>query len=350
MRSRSTSRRRAIAAGLALGGLALVSGNTRAQARRITATAFPGPYEEAARRLPGALFTRLSGAEIGIRPVLAQEAMAKVVASRGNPPYDVVILDEATYLDSIRLDVFEPIPAAQMKHLADVASGFGDSRNMGVFVAAHVIGIAYNPKTIKTPPTSWLDLWKPEFKGRVGITNLGSGLGVAFLVEIAKLHGGSESNMDPAFVAMRKLLPNIAAAAPNPGALAALFQQGQIDIAYNFLSAVEPLRVRGVDVALTRPKEGFILLRNSMHIVKGSKAPDLAAAYIDANLDPEVQAGMGRLPYVVFPTNRKVAFGPDLTRYAKDQAALMSNTITDWNTINPQRRDLVERFNREIRV
>lgn len=344
------SRRAVLSAGLAVGGLALANRNLFAQTRRITATAFPGPYEEAARRLPGALFTRQTGAEIGIQPVLAQEAMAKVVASRGNPPYDAVILDEATYLDSLKLDVFEPLPAAKMKHLADIASGFGDSRNMGAFVAAHVIGIAYNPKTVKTPPTSWLDLWKPEFKGRVGITTLGSGLGMAFLVEIAKLHGGSAANMEPAFAAMRKLLPSVAATAPNPGAFAAMFQQGQIDIAYNFLSAIEPLRARGVDVALTRPKEGFILLRNSMHIVKGSKAPDLAASYIDANLDPDVQSGMGRLPYMVFPTNRKVAFSPDLVPYAKDQAALSSNTITDWNAINPQRRELIERFNKEIRV
>jgi putative spermidine/putrescine transport system substrate-binding protein len=276
--------------------------------------------------------------------------MAKILASRSNPPYDVVILDEATYLDSLKSDVFETIQAQHIKHLANIAAGFGDARGTGVFVAAHIIGLAYNPKTVKTPPSSWLDLWKPEFKGRVGITNLNSGLGVAFLAEIAKLHGGNEANMDPAFDALKKLLPNVAATAPNPGALAALFQQGQIDISYNFLSAIEPLRVRGVDVALARPKEGFILLRNSMHIVKNTRTPELAAAYINANLDPEVQAAMGRLPYVVFPTNKTVPFGPDLEPYAKDHVALAANTITDWATIQPQRRSLVDRFNREIRT
>jgi putative spermidine/putrescine transport system substrate-binding protein len=342
------SRRQILLTGAASTAL-VMTGRPGAAQQRITATAFPGPYEEAARKLPGALFTKTTGAEIGIQPVLAQEAMAKVTASRANPPYDVVILDEATYLDSIKSDPFETIPAAKMKNLANVASGFGDARGTGVFVAAHIIGIAYNPKTVKTPPSSWLDLWKPEFKGRVGITNLGSGLGMGFLVEVAKLHGGSASNMDPAFAALKRLLPNVAATAPNPGALAALFQQGQIDISYNFLSAIEPLRARGVDVALARPKEGFILIRNSMHIVKNTRSLDLAAAYIDINLDPEVQAAMGRTPYVVFPTNKTVPFGPDLAPYAKDHAALAANTITDWATINPQRRELIDRFNREVR-
>jgi putative spermidine/putrescine transport system substrate-binding protein len=51
----------------------------------------------------------------------------------------------------------------------------------------------------------------------------------------------------------------------------------------------------------------------------------------------------------VFPTNRKVPFGSDLSPYAKDQDDLVkNNVITDWAAINPQRAGLIERFNREI--
>lgn len=349
MKPASLSRRGFLTAGVAAGMSSMLPARGSGQERRITAVAFPGPYEEAARTLPGPLFSRNTGAQITIAPVLAQEAMAKVMAARARPPFDVVILDEATYLDYIRSDVFEKIPPDKVRNLGDVAKGFGDERGLGVFVAAHLIGLAYNPKTVKPPPTSWLDLWKPEFKGRVGITGMGSGLGTIFMVEIAKIHGGSEKNMEPAFAALRKLLPSVGATAPNPGALAALFQQGQIDVSYNFLSAVEPLRARGVDIALTRPKEGWIILRNSMHIVKNTVSADLAAAYIDANLDPGVQSRMARAPYFVFPTNQKVEFGPDLERYVKNHAELASHTVTDWTVINPQRKELIDRFNREIR-
>ncbi len=322
-----------------------------AQTGQLVATAFPGSYEEAARKLPGAKFQQATGAQILIQPVLAQEAMGRVLAAKGSkPPYDVVILDEATYLNSLKDDIFEKIDPIKVSNLPDIASGFADERGVGAFVAAHVIGIAYNPSTVKEVPASWEDLWKPEYKGRVGITNLNSGLGTAFLAEIARLRGGGAENFDPGFAAMKELLPNIAAIAANPGALATLFQQGEIDIAFNFLSAVEPLRQRGVDIAFARPKEGFILLRNSMHIIKGTTVPDLAAAYINANLDPAVQAAMARNPYVVFPTNRKVPFGPDLSPYAKDQDDLAKNNVlTDWAAINPQRPGLIERFNREIR-
>jgi len=72
-----------------------------------------------------------------------------------------------------------------------------------------LIGIAYNPKKITTPPTSWEDLWKPEYKGRVGITGSPSSLGTAFMVEIAKLHWRLGNNIEPAFEAVKKLLPNV---------------------------------------------------------------------------------------------------------------------------------------------
>jgi len=44
------------------------------------------------------------------------------------------------------------------------------------------------------------------------------------------MNGGSESNIEPGFKALNDLKPNLAAVAANPGALATLFQQGQVDI------------------------------------------------------------------------------------------------------------------------
>jgi putative spermidine/putrescine transport system substrate-binding protein len=44
------------------------------------------------------------------------------------------------------------------------------------------------------------------------------------------MHGGSESNVEPGFAALQQLKPNLSAVAANPGALAALYQQGQVDI------------------------------------------------------------------------------------------------------------------------
>ena len=119
-----------------------------------------------------------------------------------------------------------------------------------------VIGIGYNPKKIKTPPKSWDALWDPQYKGRVGLTALNSQLGIAFLAEINRLRGGNEENFEPAFKALKELLPNVGAIGANLGAYATLWQQEQVDIApYNF-NFVQTLKGKDVPVELSIPATG----------------------------------------------------------------------------------------------
>src|SRR5260370_1049277 len=116
-----------------------------------------------------------------------------------------------------------------------------------------VIGIGYNPKKIAAPPKSWDELWEPKYKGRVGLTALNSQLGIAFLAELNRRKGGDEGNFEPAFKALRELLPNVGAIAANLGAYATLWQQEQIDIApYNF-NFVQTLKGKDVPVELAIP-------------------------------------------------------------------------------------------------
>ena len=147
---------------------------------------------------------------------------------------------------------------------------------------------------------------EPEYKGRVGLTALNSTLGMAFMAEIARLNGGSESNLEPAFKALRELLPNVGAISANLGAHATLFQQEQIDIApYNF-NFVETLKGKGVDVEFVVPDSGPVAWRTSLHIVKGAARPELAFQWIEGAITPEVQTEESKPPYDVIPTHTKV--------------------------------------------
>ena len=170
------------------------------------------------------------------------------------------------------------------------------------------------------------------------------------MVEIAKLHGGSEKNMEPGFEAVRKLLPNVGAVAPNPGALATLFQQGQIDISFNYLNAILPLTQRGVSIAIAKPDSGWVLVRNSLHVIENSKSRDLAYIYIDTALSNEVQAQMAASPNFLAPTNKTVEFGAELQKIAGNNEELADLTLIDWKTLNPQRSTLIERFSKDIRI
>jgi putative spermidine/putrescine transport system substrate-binding protein len=222
----------------------------------------------------------------------------------------------------------------------------------GPAIFFQTVGLTYNPEKIKTPPTSWRDLWKPEFKGRVGITNLNSTLGTGFIVEVAKMFGGSESNVEPGFKALNDLKPNLAAVAANPGALATLFQQGQVDISPGNFNAIQILKARGVPVEFVSPKEGSIAFKTTIHVVKNSPNRQLAIDLIEAAMSPEVQTRLMQGPYLIVPTNTKVKMEGEIASIlAKDHADMKRKFVfQDWKKINEQRAQWIERFNREIKI
>lgn len=348
----SLSRRQLLQGAAALGAVHLAgrSGLALAQNKSIVATTYPGAWESAHRGILVPAFAKATGGSATLVSSLAVDTVSKAVASKARPPFDVVILDEGPYLQALQYDIFEKIPVEKMPNLKDVPSKLVDSRGLGVFVSGQIIGIAYNTERVKNPPKSWNDLLKPEYKGRVGLAGMGSTLMSAWMVEIARLNGGSEENMEPAFDFVKRLLPNVSAVASNPGALATLFQQGQIDISVHYNNNVGDLQSKGVPVAMVKPDTGWIHIKSVMHILKNSRNPDLAAAYINAALSPEVQTKMAAAPYFVAPVSNKAVFSAGLQAYAKNMAEIEGMNGVDWAKLNPRRAEYIDRFNREVRV
>jgi putative spermidine/putrescine transport system substrate-binding protein len=221
----------------------------------------------------------------------------------------------------------------------------------GPKITMQVIGIGYNPKKIPTAPMSWDDLLDPKYKGRVGLTALNSQLGIAFLVEVNRLKGGTDDNFDPAFKYLAQLLPNVGAIAANLGAYATLWQQEQVHIApYNF-NFVQTLKAKDVSVELSIPASGAVGWQTSLHIVANAAEPDLAVQYIDLHLAQAIQEQLMKPPYDVIPTNSHVKFeGAITTAIAKTPDDLAKVRAIDWAKINPQRGALIDRFNREIKL
>ena len=346
-----TSRRQLLQASLTLGAMQLFPGMSHAQAKRLVFATFTGSWEEAHRAVLVPAFKKsTNNADIILDPMLSVDQIAKVNAAKNNPPIDVMLHDPGPALTAIGQGLVDNYPVAQSKNYKDLIVEAQEETGPAIFF--QVVGLTYNPEKIKKPPTSWKDLWSPEYKGRAGITNLNSTLGTGFLVEVAKMFGGSESNIDPGFKALNDLKPNLAAVAANPGALATLFQQGQVDISPGNFNAIQILKARGVPVEFVVPKEGAIAFKTTIHIVKNTKNKDLAVALIEATMSPDVQTRLMQSPYLVVPTNSKVQMQGEISKVlVKDQAELKKKFVfQDWKKINEQRAQWIERFNREIKI
>ncbi len=341
-------RRQILEAGLAAGALALLPRRANAADPLVVAT-FPGTWNEAHRDVLAPYFRKKTGAEVTQTIALATDQVAKLEASRGKPPFDVAIMDEGPLLDAVKAGVLEKYPVDKSPNYRDLVPAFQDP--WGPKISLQVIGIGFNPRKIKERPKSWNDLFNPAYKGRVGLTALNSTLGMAFMVDLARTRGGGESDIEPAFKALKELLPGVGAISANLGAHAALFQQEQIDIApYNF-NFVQTLKEKGVDIEFATLDTGIPAWRTSLHLVKNAVQPDLAVQYIDAHIAPEVREDMERTPYWVIPTNRKVPLkGEIVKQVAKSQDDLAKLRYFDWSKINERRSEWIERFNRDIKL
>jgi putative spermidine/putrescine transport system substrate-binding protein len=343
--------RRTLIKGTAASALTLAAQSlSLAQSKTLVAATFPGTWSEADRQVILPAFKQLTGASVTQSIVLGTDQVSRLVAAKGNkPPFDVAFFDSPQVIDAVRDGLIAEYPVAQSPNYKDLLPGAQDM--WGPKITMQVIGIGYNPNKIKTPPTSWDDLWDPKYKGRVGLTALNSQLGIAFIAELNRIKGGTDDDFEPAFKALRELLPNVGAIGANLGAFATLWQQEQIDIApYNF-NFVQTLKAKDVPVEFAIPTTGPVGWSTSLHVVAGAAEPELAVQYIDLHLATAIQEQMLKPPFDVIPTNAKVKLEGAITKsLAKTQDDLAKVRTLNWAKLNPQRGALIDRFNREIKV
>lgn len=334
----------------AVAGAAAMAPRIALGAEELVAATFGGTWSEVHRKLLAPYFEKRTGATVVQAVMLATEQIAKLTAAKGGTaPFDVAILDEGPALNAIKRGLIQEYNPAKSPNFAELLEPFKDK--WGPAVTMQCIGIAYNTERVKTPPTSWEDLWDPKYKGRVGITSLASTLGTAFLLDIARLNGGNEGNIEPAFQKLRTLLPNLGAVSANFGAHAALFQQEEIDLGVQNFNFTQTLKSKGVKVEFVRVKSGTPGWRTTMHVVAGAAKPDLAHTYVDSHLAADLQSQMQQEPYNVIPTNKNVKLAGLVAKFiAKTPEELNDFIFFDWAKVNEGRPEWTERFNKEIRV
>jgi putative spermidine/putrescine transport system substrate-binding protein len=343
--------RRNVTALLAVAAVHAFPGISMAQGRRFAIASITGSWEVAFREILVPAFKAANNnPDVALDALIGLDQLAKVTASKGNPPLDTMLLDPGPALVAEKQGLVDHFPSERSTHYKDISPNARTQDGVAPFFI--FIGLAYNTDKIKTPPTSWTDLWKPEYKGRVGITNLNSTLGTAFLVEAARMRGGSEKNVDEGFKALAELRPNLASVAANPSQAAILFQQGQIDIAPAVFNEIQLLKARDVPVDFVLPKEKGIGYTSTMYITKGSPYQDLAFKFIESVLSPQVQEKMMQEPFLITPTNTKVKFAGEVARVLGVDPAKITEKLVfqDWEAINQQRSAWIERFNREIKL
>jgi putative spermidine/putrescine transport system substrate-binding protein len=341
MTHRHATRRQFLAgAATTLGALAL---GRHAHAKgSVTAAMYPGTWEEAYRAHVLPALKKAHDVDLEMTPLFAVDQIAKVQAARGAPPFDAFVLDPGPRVTGIDRGLFEKFDPKRLTNLAKLPAGMADE--WGVTVAAQVVGIGYNPKKLPRPK-GWTDLLKEPWVSRLGMTGFQTTYGTVSIIEIARQFGGSETNVEPFFVEIKKVVSKVAAFGA-PASMPALFQQGQCDITYTNTQTVATLRGRGVDIEFVKPESGAVAFFTTMHIAKGSREIENAYKYFDTVITAPVQTALMQPPNNFIPVNRDVKLAPDLPMASLDE--MVKFVRHDWSKINPLRAGWIGRFNKEV--
>ena len=338
----------AAACALATAGCGLF-GRSSSGNRELVAISYGGPTQVPHRRFLADPFEAAHGSvKVTLVASESEDVVAQIKAGGGASPYDVIPLGEPRQIMAIEEGWIERTPLDALPNLEAVHPHFREAcRDHGVPETYSLMGLAYNPSRVPRPE-AWADLWKPEFRGHVGLTTPASNLGFAFVVLTAKLFGGSEADVEPAWPQIRNLEPFVVAS--NPTALAQLFERNEIAVAPLWSNDAAVLASRGLNVRFVQPAPGALILVSCLDVIRATAHPELARDYINRAVSREYQAQAVQAPWFFGPTNRHVKIPSEAGDYLpasfEDVAKLMR---LDWKVGTRVRGAVTARFNREFR-
>ncbi|SMF77050.1 putative spermidine/putrescine transport system substrate-binding protein [Tistlia consotensis] len=295
-------------------------------------------------------FEKAHNVTVQFVPGNSTENLARLQAQKDNQEMDVVILDDGPMYQAVALGFCAPLTKVpSLPDIYDIAK-MGTDKAIGIgFVAT---GFAYNAEMFKekgwAPPSSWMDLADPKFDQLESIPPISNTYGLHTLVMMARLNGGSETDIDPGFKTMvDKVAPNVLVFEPSSGKMSELFQNKEIALSIWGSGRVKALADTGFPVKFAYPKEGAVALMVAACPVTHSDVPDEAQAFVDYLLQPEVQEKLAATNGFG-PTNKKTVLPEALQSLPYGPDKISKLVAVDWNVINPKREEWTQRWAREV--
>ena len=338
-------RRHFLAGSAALGAALAAPSIALAQAaRELIIVSFAGSLQEPHQWLARRMEARHLGLRIRLVPSESQDIVAQIKAAQGFSPYDAMPNGEPPHLIAQRDGYIQRVDPGTVPNLANVFPEFiQKSAGFGVPASYSLIGIAYNEKMVPAPK-AWTDLWKPEYRGKIGIPRASSNLGLGVLVIAAKVFGGSEDNLEPGWAKLQELKPQVGR---SPTQLLQMLEREEIAIAPIWNNDAAGGAAKGLPIKFTQPDPGPVAIISFMSAVANTRHPDLVNEWMNEILSPEYQAFAANAPYFFGPTVRGVAVPDAAKPYTPStpEEVLRLQSV-DWSKIAPVRGKIVEQFDR----
>jgi len=294
-RNRGLSRRNLLrgAGALGLAG-ALPAAPALAQPRALTVSVWGGITQDAIKAHVLPEFEKRTGATLAFDIGAQGARYNKLLAQKNSPSADVFFAGDEAIVAGHRAGVLTPAHRKSLSNLAEVAEWAMRVKekvpddmvpSVPFTMIAYMLG--YNPELVKEKPTSWADMWRPEFRDKLAFAAPAHTLMPAFVIIAAELAGGSETNVEPGFKKLAELRP--AKLAYFWTDWAALDKTGDVTMATEFDYYFEAMKDQKYPIDYVNPKEKGIGCPESVAIVAGTKNREIAEVFLDLMISAQVQ-------------------------------------------------------------
>jgi len=325
----------------------------RAQTRRfegitLNINGYGGDYSRILNDYVAKPLAEQTGLKVAYQDGTAASAIAKLIASRDRPPYDIIMADSPNIPELIAADLIDPVTRDELPNggkLLDSVREFGDH---GTPFLTNSIVLTYNSDLIKQPIASYKDLARSDLNDRVGLLSPENTGGVLGLIALAEAYGGSLDNMQPAFDALADMRDNISTITPATVSLLQLFEQEEVWAGPFWDGRIYSMRAKKLPMKTVVPQEGIYALYNYLAPVKGSQNRDAALAYINQALSDKAVGAMVEFFRYAPCTDIHIdpAVAADVVGYGEGRKLVKP---VDWVKVSKMRGAMLEQFNKSTR-
>lgn len=276
--------------------------------------------------------------------------LSKILLACGKPDFSIANIN--TNLGPIVeaagcVDTLDPALVPNLQHVAEAAK-LKNAKGEDYFASSilMIMGLVWNTK-LATRPTSWEDLWKAEYKGRIGVPDFGY-LGQTWLPAIARMHGGSEADVASGIDAIEELVKkNQAILIQNTDQAMKLFESEQIVMAPFWNGRAFAMQKRGIPVAI-EVVDKSVLNGDGYIGMKGMADREVAQAFINYNLDGENALRLTEITGYP-PSDTRIKLPEEYAPIAVTQADLEHLLKLDFKTLGEQREVNLRIWNERIK-
>lgn len=272
------------------------------------------------------------------------DRVTKLYTEKDNPSMDVFFLNIYESKEAIEAGVADDVNPS----LSNFGQLYDFAQVGGYGMSIMGFGICYNNELVTEPITSWKDLWRPELKGKVSLSQYPGFEGSAVLAATAQAWDlDLENDPDAVFAKLAEL-------GPFPlfySSLDELFlelQEGTVLAATIFNSYSNDYIEQGFPCEFVYPEDpGPILAKDTIVIAANTQKKALAEEFVNRCIGVETQTAYAERIFFS-PCNKEVTLPEEVAAklvYGDDTENLVT---LDWTFLNAQEEEYTEMWNRQI--